>query len=191
MIKKKFSVRHMMMCALFTALISIGAFIKIPIPLVPFTLQFLFTMLAGLLLGGKLGATSVLIYIILGLIGLPVFTEGGGLGYLLRPSFGYIIGFCIASLVTGTIANKVYPPTYARLLTANFAGLGIVYACGMAYYYVIGNYVINAPIALWPLILYCFILAVPGDIVLCVLSAIIAKRLLQTLHKTQGGFENA
>lgn len=190
MIDRKFSIQHMMMCSLFTALISIGAFIKIPIPVVPFTLQFLFTMLAGLLLGGKLGAVSVLLYIILGLIGLPVFAEGGGLGYLIKPSFGYIIGFCIASLVTGTIANKVSAPPYRRLLIANFTGLGIVYTCGMAYYYIICNYVISTPIALWPLILYCFILAVPGDIVLCILSTILAKRLLPIIRKTQGGFEN-
>ncbi len=187
---KRLSVQNMIMCALFTALIAVGAYIKIPIPVVAFTLQFLFTMLAGLLLGGKLGAVSVLVYIVLGLIGLPVFTEGGGPGYLLKPSFGYIIGFCIASLVTGTIANKVSAPSYKRLLAANFMGLTIVYICGMAYYYVICNYVIGTPIALWPLILYCFILAVPGDIILCILSAILAKRLLPILNKIRGGFSN-
>lgn len=180
---KKFSVQDMIMCGLFAALISVGAFIRIPIPLVPFTLQFLFTMLAGLLLGGRLGATSVLVYIVLGLIGLPVFAEGGGIGYILKPSFGYIIGFCIASFVTGNIANKVSAPSYKRLFTANFIGLAIVYLSGMIYYYVICNYVINTPIALWPLILYCFILAVPGDIFLCILSAILAKRLIPLVNK--------
>ncbi|MEG6521515.1 biotin transporter BioY [Desulfotomaculum sp. 1211_IL3151] len=185
---KKLSVQNMIMCALFAALIAVGAYIKIPIPVVPFTLQFLFTMLAGLLLGGKLGAVSVLVYIVLGLIGLPVFAEGGGPGYILKPSFGYIIGFCIASFVTGTIANKVSAPSYKRLLATNFTGLVIVYLCGMAYYYVICNYVINTPIALWPLILYCFILAIPGDIVLCILSAILAKRLLPIQNIIRGGF---
>lgn len=187
---EKNSIRNMTMCALFVTLIIIGTFIKIPVPVLPFTLQFLFTMLAGLLLGGKLGALSVFVYIILGLIGLPVFTEGGGLGYLFKPSFGYIIGFCIGSFVTGIIANKVSAPSYKRLFAANFIGLIIVYLCGMIYYYIICNYVINTPIALWPLILYCFILAVPGDIALCILSAILAKRLLPILNKTQGGFAN-
>lgn len=181
---KELTVKNMSMCALFTALITVGAFIKIPIPVVPFTLQFLFTMLAGLLLGGKLGAISVLVYIVLGLIGMPVFAEGGGIAYMLKPSFGYIIGFCIASFVTGIIANKVFIPSYKRLLIANFIGLGIVYLCGMIYYYFICNYIIGTPIALWPLILYCFILAVPGDIVLCILSAILAKRLLPIINRT-------
>ena len=89
--------------AMFTTLIAAGAFIKIPVPVVPFTLQFLFTMRAGLLLGGKGGALSVALYMILGLAGLPIFAEGGGLWYLLKPSFGYIIGFCLASYVTGNM----------------------------------------------------------------------------------------
>ena len=66
-------------CGLFTALIAVGAFIKIPVPVVPFTLQYLFTMLAGLLLGARLGSLSVFAYMVLGLAGLPIFTEGGGL----------------------------------------------------------------------------------------------------------------
>lgn len=190
---KKLSIQNMSMCAFFAALITVGAYIKIPIPVVPFTLQFLFTMLAGLLLGGRLGAVSVLVYIVSGLIGLPIFAEGGGPGYLLKPSFGYIIGFCIASLVTGIIANRVSKPSYQRLLVANFTGLAIVYLCGMAYYYVICNYIIDTPIALWILFLYCFILAVPGDIALCIFSAVLAKRLLPVLNKSREGlvYENA
>lgn len=85
---QKINTKNLILCALFTALIVVGAFIRIPIPVVPFTLQFFFTMLAGLLLGGKLGFTSVATYIAMGLLGLPVFVEGGGLAYLLKPSFG-------------------------------------------------------------------------------------------------------
>ena len=70
--------KNLMYCSLFTALIAVGAFIKIPIPVVPFTLQFLFTTLAGLLLGSKMGAVSVIAYMVLVLVGLPIFSEGGG-----------------------------------------------------------------------------------------------------------------
>ena len=54
-IGRKITTKDMIMCALFTALIAVGAFIKVPVPVVPFTLQFLFTMLAGLIMGGRLG----------------------------------------------------------------------------------------------------------------------------------------
>ena len=163
--------------ALFVALIAVGAFIKIPIPVVPFTLQFLFTMLAGLLLGSKNGAISVAVYILLGLAGVPIFAEGGGLWYIIKPSFGYLIGFCAASYVVGWLMEKEKQVSIKKILHYNFIGLFIVYGMGMVYYYVICNYVINTPIALWPLFLYCFLLAVPGDICLCILAALLTKRI--------------
>lgn len=179
---KKLNIREMTMCAMFTVLIIVGAFIKIPIPYVPFTLQFLFTLLAGLLLGGRAGSVCVLLYAVLGLAGLPVFAEGGGIWYLIKPSFGYIIGFIVATYVTGKMTEKMAGFKWKRVLLANFTGLLIVYAIGMVYYYLICNYVINTPIGVWPVILYCFILAVPGDICLCILAAAITKRLRPVMH---------
>lgn len=174
--------KNMILCAMFVALIAVGAFIKIPVPVVPFTMQYLFTMLAGLLLGAKLGFLSVCIYIVLGLAGLPVFASGGGISYIFQPSFGYIIGFAVGTFVTGKIARRSEAPGYARLLTANFAGLGIVYLFGMIYYYLISNLYLGTPFGLWPLFLYCFILVVPGDIVICIVGAILGKRLIPLIN---------
>lgn len=177
--------KDLIMCSIFVALIVVGAFIKIPVPVVPFTLQLLFTMMAGLLLGGKLGALSVCIYILMGLLGLPVFAEGGGLSYIFKPSFGYIIGFAVASYVTGVIANQVSNPSYKRLFAANFIGLGIVYLFGMVYYYLMSNFYLGTPIGLWPLFLYCFLLAVPGDIAICILGAILGKRMIPIIRNNR------
>lgn len=168
-------------CGLFTALIAVGAFIKIPIPVVPFTLQYLFTMLAGLLLGSRLGTLSVLSYMLLGLAGLPIFSEGGGIWYVFKPSFGYIIGFAVGTFVTGWIAEHMEKKTITLYLIANLAGLFCVYAIGMIYYYIICNFVIDTPIAVGPLFLYCFVLAVPGDIALSILGAVVAKRVRPVL----------
>lgn len=179
----KHKTKKLILCALFASLISVGAFIRIPIPVIPFTLQFLFTMLAGLLLGGKLGCASVTVYILMGLLGLPVFAEGGGFAYILKPSFGYIIGFAVASYVTGSMANKVSNPNYKRLLAATFIGLFIVYLFGMVYCYLISDFYLGTPIGLWPLFLYCFILAVPGDIALCIVGSILGKRLIPFIQK--------
>ena len=174
--------KQMILCAMFVAMIAAGAFIKIPIPVVPFTLQYLFTMLAGLLLGGKLGALAVGVYILLGLAGLPIFAQGGGIGYVFQPSFGYIPGFAAGAYITGVIANQKANPSYPRLLAANFAGLGIVYLCGMVYYYLISNFYLGTPIGLWPLFLNCFLLAVPGDIVLCILGAVLGRRMIPIIR---------
>ena len=179
--------KNLAYCALFTALIAVGAFIRVPVPVVPFTLQYLFTMLAGLLLGPRLGTIAVGTYVLLGLVGLPIFTQGGGFWYVFQPSFGYIIGFCGGTFVTGLLAQRLKKPTVLGYLGANFAGLAVVYAMGMVYYYIICNYVINTPIALWPLFLYCFLLAVPGDLCLSVLGAVLVKRVKPALSHTALG----
>lgn len=179
------NVQKMVMCSLFTALIIVGAFIKIPVPVVPFTLQLLFTTMAGLLLGPKWGTLSALLYMVLGLIGVPVFTQGGGLGYVFVPSFGYIIGFVFGTWTTGKIAWAKEKVTIKRLILANFAGLLIVYAFGMAYYYFIGNYVIGSPIGVKALFIYCFFAVVPGDAVCAVLAAFLGNRLIPIIRRME------
>ena len=84
--RQKLNVRDMTVCALFTTLTAVGAFIKIPVPVVPFTLQFLFTTMAGLLLGKRLGALSVAVYVALGLAGLPILQRGEALGICSDPA---------------------------------------------------------------------------------------------------------
>ena len=155
--------KELVLCAMFVALIAAGAFIKIPIPVVPFTLQYLFTMMAG----------------------LPIFAQGGGPAYIFQPSFGYLIGFAAGAYVTGVIAGRTERPGYGSLLAANFAGLAIVYLFGMVYYYFMSNFYLNSPIGLWPLFLYCFILAVPGDIALCIVGAILGKRLIPLVKEKE------
>ena len=78
----------MILVALFAALIAVGAFIRIPVPLVPFTMQTFFIVLSGMMLGKKLGAASALVYLAVGLVGFPVFTQGGGQGsiQMLKPT---------------------------------------------------------------------------------------------------------
>ncbi len=179
---RRISTQELVLGGVFTTLIAVGAFIKIPVPVVPFTLQFLFTML----LGGRRGAMSVGVYILLGLIGLPIFAEGGGFWYILKPSFGYLLGFMLAAYVTGRMVERRARLSTGWVTAVNFLGLFIVYAAGMIYYYVICNYVIDTPIALGPLFLYCFVLAVPGDICLCVLAAILTVRVKPVFDKMRG-----
>lgn len=173
-----FTVKETVLFALFTALIAIGAFIRVPVPVCPFTLQLLFTTLAGLILGSKRGALSVALYVGLGLLGIPVFTSGGGPSYIFQPTFGYLIGFIAGAYVTGYMAERARSRSFGRILLANLTGLMIVYLFGMVYVYIINTYYLGTPIGIWPIVLYCFILAVPGDICLCILAAGLSRKLL-------------
>ncbi len=182
--KKTLSIKSMAFCAMFCVLIIVGAFIKIPIPVVPFTLQFLFTNLAGIFLGRKLGSAAVILYILLGLVGLPIFVSGGGIGYIFQPTFGYLIGFAFGAWAAGLACEKLSFLKSKKYVIAGLLNLAIVYAFGMFYYYMISKYYLGSPIGAKALVLYCFLLAVPGDIFLCFLSASLAKKLSFLLLKT-------
>ena len=181
--EKLLTTKNTILCALFVALTAIGAFIRIPVPVCPFTLQLLFTTLAGLLLGSRLGGLSVLIYIVIGLLGVPIFTEGGGPAYIFQPTFGYLLGFAAGAFIAGKLTENKFQLTITYLFIVNFINLLIVYAFGMIYVYIINNFYLDTPIGIWPLFLYCFLLAVPGDIALCIIAAVIGKKLLPLLRR--------
>lgn len=92
--------------SLFTALVCAGTFIKIPFFPVAMTLQTLFVFLSGLLLPPLYAFLSILLYILLGLIGLPVFTSGGGVGALISPTGGFIFGFLAAAFIGALLSKK-------------------------------------------------------------------------------------
>ena len=124
--------------AVFVALIIVGAFVKFPIGIVPVSMQFAFCMFASLMLGGLDSFACVAIYVVMGLIGIPVFSAGGGFAYVLQPTFGYILGFLIAAPVGGFVARGLKNDARLnifRLLLGAFCSLAIVYTVGVFYMY--------------------------------------------------------
>ncbi|NLH02209.1 MAG: biotin transporter BioY [Clostridiales bacterium] len=181
--KKKFiDVRGMVFCALFTALIAAGAFMKIQIPYVPITLQFMFTNLAGLMLGKRKGLISVCLYIFIGLAGIPIFASGGGPGYIFKPTFGYIIGFAGGTWLAGLIAERGKKDIKSFIL-AGLANMAVVYLMGLVYFYFMSNYYLAKPVSVKALLISGVLLCAPGDIVSCLISAVLAKRLLPLTRK--------
>lgn len=183
MSKSKLSVRDMTLIAMFAALSAVGAFIKIPIGVVPATLQIVFTSLAGLVLGKNKGGLSVALYVVLGLVGLPIFTQGGGIQYVFQPTFGYLVGFAVGAYVTGAIAHAKEDPSLVRLVCADVAGLMVVYAIGCIYGYFILNYVQSLEYGVGAILASFFTPFILKDLVLSVLTACFAKRLLPILEK--------
>jgi biotin transport system substrate-specific component len=93
------SERRILLIAFFTALIIVGSFIRIPLPPVPLTLQTLFALMAGYMGGPAIALMSVGIYLLLGAIGLPVFSGGGGFALLFGPTGGYLLALLPATLI--------------------------------------------------------------------------------------------
>jgi len=174
---RKISTANLALCGLFTALVAIGAFIQIPIPYMDyFTLQFFFVLLAGIILGGKRAAMSVGCYVLIGLFGVPVFAAGGGFSYVLRPSFGYLLGFILAAFVVGKLCEKM-KTGYRSYFLACLAGFAVTYALGIVYKYMILNFYTGTPITWAVILISCFPLDMPGDFILCILASGLGLRL--------------
>ncbi|MEG1509138.1 MAG: biotin transporter BioY, partial [Clostridia bacterium] len=172
--------KNLVLCALFVALITVGAYIKIPLGYMTLSSQFLFTNLAGVFLKKWWGSLSCLMYVLLGLFGVPVFVSGGGFSYVLKPTFGYLIGFIVGAFVCGLMIEKL-PCKFAWILLASLVNMAIVYICGMIYYYFIVTLYIGDNITLKTFFVSCFLVTLPGDILSCAVSAILGKRLIPIL----------
>lgn len=199
--KKRGSMRtiDVVLCGLFAALIAVGAFIRITLPTQPypftFSLQWLFVLLAGMLLGAKLGAMSVGAYLLVGLVGVPVFVHGGGPQYIFRAGFGFLLGFLLAAFLIGLLTEKLpvfaqreggkpFLPEFARLMVGAVVGLVAYYLVGTAYYYFMYSVVLETP-AEWGLgiaIAGCLSTFLP-DLALCVVAALLAVRLRPGLER--------
>lgn len=163
--------------AMFAALTALGAYIKIPLPLCPVTMQVMFVVLSGLLLDKKHAVMSGVIYMLAGLIGLPVFTQGGGIGYIANPTFGYIVGFIIGALTASAIVGRKPDAGLKRFFAAAYAGMSVIYIIGTAYFYLICNYVSDLGIGIWAVITSCVLITIPADIVSCFFAAVLAHKL--------------
>lgn len=114
------------MISLFAALTAVGAMTSVPIGPVPITLQVLFVLLSGLLMGPRLGFLSQVLYLAVGAIGFPVFSRfAGGIAVLYGPTAGYLWAFPLAALVAGLSRRRTVPALAGSLL-----GVGIIYLLG-------------------------------------------------------------
>lgn len=127
----------------------------------------------------------MLIYISLGLLGLPVFADGGGLSYILRPAFGYIIGLAASAFVTGALSRKQKNASFSILAAAGFAGMLTVYVIGITYFWLISSYYLKTTPELRILFINCFLMTLPGDVIMILLSSVMAKRLIPLVLKAE------
>ena len=172
------STRSLVGIAFFTALTAVGGFIRIPIPPVPITLQTLFVYVSGGLLGGRRGALSQFVFLGVGLSGFPVFSMGGGLGYVLQPTFGYLLSFPLGAWIVGRLTRRDQEEGgWCRLLPPHIAGLATIHVIGVIYLYFILNAVVgeNTP---WTHVVWCgSLLFLPGEAVKVMASILVIQKL--------------
>lgn len=124
------SIRMTVYACLFAALMVVGTYIRIPVGPVPIVLANFFVLLAGALLGSRWGTASVGIFLFLGLIGLPVFSQGGGVAALVGPTGGYLFGYLIAAFLTGLICEHGGSKPLQDLI-GFVAGAVVIYLVGL------------------------------------------------------------
>ena len=169
------SARKLVYTALFAVLTAVGAFLRIPLGVSSITLQFLFTAMAGVLLGPACGALSQGVYVALGLIGLPIFTAGGGFGYVLQPTFGFLLGLIPAAAIIGAISRRSSSPL--RLALACLAGLVALYAVGVPYMALILNGYMGKGMSVSGLLWAGMIPFLPGDAIKIAVTALLCPLL--------------
>jgi len=168
----KINIRQMTLISLFAALTAAGAFISIPFQPVPFSLQTLFTLLAGMTLGSVSGSVSQVIYILLGVIGLPVFAGfKSGIGILFGPTGGFLFGFIISAYIIGKITEGKAEKNIFYYLFAGFLGTVIIYFIGVSQLSLVTGIEIKKAVLIGALPF------LPGDILKIIAASFIARKL--------------
>jgi len=156
------------------ALTVAGAYMRIPLPFspVPITLQTFFVLLAGALLGKKLGSLSQAGYLFIGIFGLPVFTGGlYGFARLFGPTGGYLIGFVLASYVIGKLLGSDDDAPFVKIVAAMLVGLAILFTTGTVQLAFVMHISLEKAVALGVLPF------IPGDIIKLLAAATISQRV--------------
>ena len=182
--KRKNIILNMCLVALFTSLLVVSAFMRIPMPLGDYlTLQLEVIILIGFVLKPHLALASSSLYVFMGLIGLPVFAAGGGIDYVLRPSFGYFIGFILASFIISIIFNKVRNHKIVYSVLIAILGILIIYLCGYFYKYLLYIFYLKEDISLWAIILATMSFELPKDLLLGIICGVIGEKLNKISNK--------
>lgn len=178
--KKHIPVRDLALTALFAALTAVGAYIRIPTPWSAFTLQVFFVFMAGVLLGPRYGALSQGVYILLGLVGIPVFIGGGGPQYVFQPTFGFLLSYIPAAAAVGLLCREA---RFWRIVLSCLAGLAVIYAIGLPYMALILNVYLGKGLSLGQVLMSGMVIFLPYDAVKIVLTGVLGRALLPALDR--------
>jgi biotin transport system substrate-specific component len=186
---KNFRTIELVLAAMFVALMAIGANITSWAPFlqvagVPLSMQPFFAILAGLLLGSRLGATSMLVYLLVGIAGAPVFASfKSGIGVITGGTGGFILSYIATAYIVGKIVEKKKNPQLPAFLLASFVGIFLIYFIGTNYMYFALNIWLEIEMGYgqaWQVMTWFSV----KDVIFTIIGAFIAPRLYKALQKT-------
>lgn len=181
--KRQANLRPLILSGMFAALTAVCGFLKIPLGFTFITLQTMMAALAGILLGAKWGAVSQGVYLALGLMGLPIFTQGGGLGYVFQPSFGFLLGFPLTAAVSGWLSKASLSPV--RLGLAAAVGILAGYGIGTPYMGFILNAYMEKGLDVWTVVKTGCLVYLPGEAVKAAATAVVAPPLKRAVERVK------
>lgn len=135
--------------------------------------------MAGICLGAFWGALSQVLYLLLGLSGIPVFSQGGGLMYLAQPTFGYLLGLIPMAFLVGLLSRGQRRPRFPRLFFAALVGLCAMYAVGLPYLHLFLRGV-QTP---WQTVVSGCLVFLPTDFLKLLAAALLGQKLLPVLSR--------
>ncbi|WP_299087402.1 biotin transporter BioY [uncultured Metabacillus sp.] len=186
--KRKLTTYDITLVGMFAALMAVGANITswapfLQIANVPLSMQPFFCILAGLLLGSRLGALSMTIYALIGIAGAPVFAQfSGGIGVIFGSTGGFILSYIISAYAVGKVIELSKEKKQATFFTASFVGIALIYVIGTTYMWLALNVWMNAPMsygAAWGVMAWFIV----KDASLTILGALIAPRIYFAVTK--------
>ena len=167
--------------ALFASILSVSAYIRIPIAYVPLTLQSTAALTPGYCLGAWYGAAATLLYTAVGLAGVPVFASGGGPAYVLSPTFGYILGFTVCAWITGFLAKLNRRGSVLSAYLIMLVGLVGIYIPGILWLGLSLQWIADIPVHAVSILKTGLVIPLIGDLITAVPAAVVSVRLRKIL----------
>ncbi|MEQ7188930.1 biotin transporter BioY [Enterococcus hirae] len=179
--------RDITMMTMMMALLIITAKLVIPLPLFDYlSLQIITIYLIYPLLGTKYGLIVTFSYLILGLIGLPIFASGGGIFYIFKPSFGFLLSFATFPLIQAALSKLFWRKKWLplkKILIINYSGLFYLYLIGLLYKCLILFFYLKETNVLYSVLAVSTLIDLSCDILLVFVASLLTYKLLPLIHK--------
>lgn len=167
--------------ALFLALMIVSAYIQITLPTplysMHITLQLFVSIICGFCLPFKYTTLCLGVYILMGLIGFPVFASGGGISYIMKPTFGFVLGFLLCSMACAWSKKKKRPTSQIDFFKIGLIGLFSYYLIGNVYYFFSFPLLMGTQMPLWLSLTNGFFVSIVPDLVLTILACRVSRSL--------------